>query len=103
MPHQHAVRLPNATNLIHRYAEMRAGVLCRIRHHNRLPFSAKANLIAALIAIDGCCEAAEILREVVASSRRLYLREIGLVKSAQLSPPSCQAAKDAAQLQTLAA
>jgi hypothetical protein len=70
--------MTNATNLIHRFAELRAGVLYRIRLNWRGPELSRTfhaehmKLRASLAAIDSCADAAEVLREVRKSSRRLY-------------------------------
>lgn len=89
--------MTNATNLIHRLAELRAGVLYRIRLHFRRwarldlhrseaketrPF---IQYHAALSAIDSCAEAAEVLPEVRHSTRRIYRRLIVPVAAEELT------------------
>jgi urease accessory protein UreF len=80
--------MTNATNLIHRLAELRAGVLCRIRLNwtktdksfrafwNAADHCEHVKLRASLAAIDSCADAAEVLREVRHSTRRIYRRLI---------------------------
>ena len=89
--------MTNATNLIHRLAELRAGVLYRIRLHfrrwSRLGLqrgetkSTQCFLRyhAALAAIDSCADAAEVLPEVRRSTRRVYRRLLTPVAREELT------------------
>jgi hypothetical protein len=80
--------MTNATNLIHRLATRRAGVLSRLRTHfarwKRLGSSRSEakdtitflSLSAALATIDDCATDAELIAEVRTTSRRLYWRTL---------------------------
>lgn len=98
------MKTPNTTNLIHRLATLRAGVLTRLRLHFRrwkAMQSSRAEakdtitfltLRSALATIDSCAEAAELLAEVRASARRLYWRTIAPVEFAEPLAPLAHAA-----------
>lgn len=99
--------MTNATNLIHRLAELRAGVLYRLRLHFRRWSAMQSTraeakdtvtyitLRASLAAIDSCAEAAELEREVRTSARRLYWRHLQPVPREELTiggtPLACAA------------
>ena len=90
--------MTDRTNLIHRLAELRAGVLWRIRlnwreHRAGVPawvetqrrHNTHSILQSLLAGIDASADAADLTREVRKSTRRLYWRHLVPVRRGELT------------------